>query len=444
MIKIFLKKLLWAIGILLGSICIGAVLLILVYSLPIENIREHATEFVRLQAEEGDYPTWVKNDTTSWADGWTDAVMINTATYDGDETTIEKALLNPHGDFNTEEGQYARTAVLYYILNGFTQDYAITYGRYWHGYNVILKPLLSFLNLYEIRWLNAFVSCICIALILVGFYKRFGHLRYAMAFLGALVFLNPIVMRVSMQFNTVFYVIMLEYIVALYFGDMLEKKGLFDYLFLISGILVAYFDLLTYPVAALGMLLILAVLMYKEKPETPTAKSKHKTAKKQLELKPILFRVLKWSSIWIFGYVGMWVGKWVVASIFTDENIIASAIDSIKFRSGTYISESQSFTWGEMFRRNFIWCFDENAILFKMFLLIAVAILVTLLINKKLVMKFNFAIVITMLIFCLMPIARYIIASNHSYIHYWFTYRECVVIVMAALSTVLGGLSIKS
>lgn len=47
---------------------------------------------------------------------------------------------------------------------------------------------------------------------------------------------------------------------------------------------------------------------------------------------------------WGIGYVGMWMGKWVIASLFTDENIIYDAVKQIKFRSGnTYKEETYTY-----------------------------------------------------------------------------------------------------
>ena len=49
---------------------------------------------------------------------------------------------------------------------------AFTYGRYWHGYLVILKPLLFIFNYYQIRWLNTIIGCSLISIIMIGFYKN--------------------------------------------------------------------------------------------------------------------------------------------------------------------------------------------------------------------------------------------------------------------------------
>lgn len=69
---------------------------------------------------------------------------------------------------------------------------------------MILKPLLFIFNYYQIRWLNTIIGCSLISIIMIGFYKKFGSCKYALAFAASVLFLNPVVMRGSLQYNTVF------------------------------------------------------------------------------------------------------------------------------------------------------------------------------------------------------------------------------------------------
>ena len=75
-----------------------------------------------------------------------------------------------------------------------------------------------------------------------------------------------------------------------------------------SGILVAFFDLLTYPIAALGMLLVLQLLMFESN-----------------FIKDVI-RAARSSIVWIIGYLGMWCGKWVVASLLKTINLTTGII----------------------------------------------------------------------------------------------------------------------
>lgn len=418
----FIKECVWIIVILIVSILTGTVLMIASYALPTEPMKMHARETISMMADEGDDYKWILKDFTSMAANFTDSLMINTAVYDGKESLLEKALLNPR----TNYAEGTQTRKLINALQDVPGGDAFTYGRYWHGYLVILKPLLFIFNYYQIRWLNTIIGCSLISIIMIGFYKKFGSCKYALAFAASVLFLNPVVMRGSLQYNTVFYVIMIEYIFALYKGDSLEKKGRYDLIFLMSGILVAFFDLLTYPIAALGMLLVLQLLMFESN-----------------FIKDVI-RAARSSIVWIIGYLGMWCGKWVVASLLTDENIIADAIGEVLFRTGTDTgTEEWIFSWRELFRGNFIWIYGENAVLFKMFVIMLVAGVIALLIGKNLQIHFKMSTVVILLLFCMIPVARFIVFSNHSFMHSVFTYREGMIYVMAALCAGFSGLKLK-
>ena len=418
--KTHIKTCVWTVGILIAAVCLGTTLMILAYLLPVDAMRQNAKESIEMQLAEDDSYKWIEKDTTSRSDEGTDALMIATAVYDGEESLIEKALLNPRIFY--EEG--SSTWILASSLMGVENSSEVTYGRYWHGYLVILKPLLLLFNYNNIRWINTVVGCTLIAVILVGFVKRFGCYKYALSFIVAVLFLNPIVMRASLQYNTVFYAIMLEYIVALYWGDRLEQKGRFKYIFLISGILVPFFDLLTYPIAALGMLLILQFLLFED------------------TLKNNIIMAVKGGVLWLVGYLGMWGGKWIVASLFTDENIIADAINQVILRTGI-----SADTYGRNFLlngiiQNLFWLRAENAILFKMTVLVIIAAIAALLICKIAKIKLKPAFIIIMTLFCFIPIVRYVVVCGHSIGHAWFTYREFMVAIMAIMCMLLNSIEI--
>ncbi len=419
--KKHVKTCAWTVGILIAAVCLGTALMILVYLLPVDAMRQNAKESIEMLLEEDDYYFWTEKDKTSQSDGFTDSLMIHTAIHDSDKSLIEKALLNPRASYNEEGSQALK---LYNTLMGVEADSETTYGRYWHGYLVILKPLLLLCNYNSIRWINTIVGCALIAVILLGFAERFKSYKYALSFIAAVLFLNPIVMRTSLQYNTVFYIIMLEYIVALYWGNRLERKGRFKYIFLISGILVAFVDFLTYPLAALGMLLILQLLLFDD------------------TLKNNIIRAVKGGALWIVGYLGMWGGKWIVASLFTDENIIADAVNQLIIRSGIKTVEYDNRFLFAAVPQNSFWLYEENAILFKMALFVIVAVIAALLIRKKASIKLNPAFIITMILFCFIPIGHYVILGNHSYMHSWFTYRESVVWIMALMCTLFNSIEI--
>ena len=82
--------------------------------------------------------------------------------------------------------------------------------------------------------------------------------------------------------------------------------------------LIGYLDLLTYPVAALGI--PLAVFLSISKGPAFLEQCK---------------RVIISSVAWGFGYFGIWAGKWLIGSIILKRSIIADATEQAKFRLST-------------------------------------------------------------------------------------------------------------
>lgn len=410
-----IKDFLGIIAVIAMSTLIGTIFLIVVYMLPVQNMYKNASETASTLMSEGDYYMWIPSDRTSQSDNFTDALMIQTAIYNGTESFVDKAMMNPRISY---EGS-SIIENLEKTVNNERGGVRTTYARYWHGYLIILKPLLLLFNYSSIRWINTVVSCFLVAVILIGFYKYFKDFRYALAFTSSIVFLNPIVMRASLQFNTVFYVIMFEYIIALYQGEMLEKTKKFNLIFLLSGILVAFFDLLTYPIAALGMLLILQFLMFES------------------NIVNNITRMIKSSIIWGMGYGGMWSSKWIIATLLTGENAISDAIENAKFRTGTNVGSGSTFSVLGMLKNNFFWFDGQSAILFKILILTIIMVVIILCLMKKIKIEINILHIIMLLLFCLIPIGRYMILKNHSFIHGFITYREGMVYVMAGVCLIL-------
>ena len=72
------------------------------------------------------------------------------------------------------------------------------------------------------------------------------------------------------------------------------------------GIVVSYFDFLTYPLVTLGVPLCLLLILQADK-ITYLQKIKN---------------IISLSIAWVIGYLGMWAMKWMIGSIATHKNIL--------------------------------------------------------------------------------------------------------------------------
>ena len=203
--------------------------MVLVYCIPTSWIRENVESSIEVMENEGGYPIYFFYRHSSIIDIHTDKLM-----YEG---------LMPVRDYH----------------NPVQDSMGVnSYPRYWHGYQVILRPLGIFFQVQEVRYLCMrafhllfFWSAWLIPKKAKPLYAMFYVLTVAS---GYIVFLP-----VCFQFATTFLVLVVSLIVFLSKYDkdkpLPEMKWLLY--FFIVGMAENFFDFLTYPILTLGIPLVL-------------------------------------------------------------------------------------------------------------------------------------------------------------------------------------------
>lgn len=167
------------------------------------------------------------------------------------------------------------------------------------------------------------------------------------------------------------------------------------------GIAVAYFDFLTYPVAAFGIPAILTMIIY-----DGNWKEKIKT-------------VILLGICWVIGYLGMWAGKWVISSIVLNKNVFVEAFSRITVHSSeTYMEGVNIGAFGALWK-------NVKVLLKWPYFLMGFFFLVYYL--RKIVCNFKFTGLIQctpFVIICFIPCIWIMILSSHSAWCYWYTYRN--------------------
>lgn len=388
---------------------IGTALLWAVYCLPVDSIEHH----VRLSAvtiqEEGTYPrlySWC----SSQLDNWTDSIMLLEASDATEASTLEKAMLAYRGSI--DNCNPSETFVAHYIQNvEFTR--IAEYPRYWHGYLVVLKPLLSFFNYSTIRIINGVIQLVALILVCV-LMKRKDLTPYIIPYILCYLMLMPIALTKCFQFSSCYYVFTVGVIALLILKDSARLK-LAYLVFLNIGILTAYIDFLTYPIATYGVPAIISVVL---------SRNDH--------LEEKLIGIVRNGFFWCLGYGGMWGAKWVISSITIGNNVFANAMDAFTSRTSTVSSDG--LTQYSVFN-----CELMNYTRFIQTPFIILVIIFSIYILFKYIRRYNFeykcALTISLpyTILSFAPVVWYAFATNHSYIHYWFTNKACVVTLMALL-----------
>lgn len=397
--------------IIIIAVCafMGVAALAVTYLLSQDAMRENVQQSSIILYKEGlDIQLWEGIEETM-LDTYTDGLLLNvsyTVTDDGLsdillDTWVEVDGTNPMNSF--------------YEVNVLSNDNYIvkTYGRYWHGYQIILRPLLVFFTYSDIRQINMILQ-LTLVFVLICLLVKSENRRFIIPFFVMYIFLSPVSLFSSLQYSPCFYIMMIALIALLglqkYFNDTTR-----NYVFLMAGILTAYFDLLTYPLITLAVPLIACLGSDCDR----FINTKNRGVK----------NILSYSASWLIGYMGMWSSKWIIASILTEENIIGDALEQIEFRSGYF---TKGYTYIETLKRNLGIC--NRNVFFTMVICLAVYILAFTIKNR---IKINIKLLpcIGMILFVSMyPFMWYFLTKNHSCGHSYFTYRELAISVFGVLT----------
>lgn len=397
---------------LLGAVVIGTVLMMTVYFLPDKRISQNVFESATIFENEGEGPKiWYFYNTAR--DNYTDAIMLLIASNDSEGSIVDRALKSQWYQTVDEEGNLSHPGPSLIELSKNNPSSVVEtseYSRYWHGYLIWLKPLLCLFNYQTIRWINLIIQLIIDVIIISKLFRmkyRIMSLGYALNML----LLSPVTCGFSLQYSSCWYLFSLGTLMMICMKN--REIGFEKYIlgYTIIGILTSFFDFLTYPITTLFVPLVFYFLF----------------TSKEGELKFQIKTTVEICLSWGIGYLFMWAGKWIVASILTDKNVMNEAFNSLLYRTGG----------GE---GSIIMSCARNvaAFLINPVTIVAIAVLIILIVKNKLAIKDNFINnkSLIFLIIAIMPFVWYIVAKGHSYQHFWFTFRNLIVTLLAGYAMV--------
>lgn len=381
----------------------GTVLLLIVNALPTGRMQKHIAESTSVMEAEGDYPMLMNGYISSRLDNFTDSIMLVTSANKADANLVDRTV-NMYR-VNYEDKRPSEVLVAYgrgkagYTVSG--------YPRYWHGYQLALKPLLLIFNYQEIRYVNMCVQLLLISFIVAIMWKKNMKL-YVLPYVIMIFSLMPISVALSLQFSAVFYVTNISVLLLLFWFESIQATENTLAFFLGVGMATSFFDFLTYPLVTCGIPLVFYFIL-----------------KKKGSFLSDFWETIQYGFIWAVGYGGMWAGKWIIGSILLRKNIINDAIAAIFNRTS-----SEDYGRKEAILNNMSAMFETPM---KYIFLLSVLVLFFSLVmkmvrDKKIYLK-NFH----YLLIAAIPFVWYMVLANHSCVHFWFTYRELSIFIFAIL-----------
>ena len=399
------KDLLKGLLLVLGSAVLGTALLAACSLIPAERLQQHLVESAELMQEETLYQK-ITPLCTSQLDNFTDSIMLKTAADDTKDTPLRRAMMAYSG---TISGMDAYSSLIAHYVQGQPYEGSSGYYRYWHGYQIWLRPLLFLMNYRILRKVNRMVQallCLLVCVLLFRRKKRAAAFAYGMAYL----MLMPLALGKSLQFSCCYYLYTIGSLILLCMSEEQRKRNA-GFVFLGLGIALAYFDLLTYPAAVFGIpALVCLVLDPADTPEMQTG------------------RMIRQGVCWAAGYAGMWSLKWVLAAWITGENALTNAANEAAFWT-SHSGKQEGLSVRICLQQN-IQAFFDTPVRYLAAAFLAVAVFWA---WKKGVFRQNGWVLRLMpyAAAACVPLLWYLLLTNHSMWHSWFTNKACVVLFLA-------------
>lgn len=397
--------------------------------MPNGKIQHHVTRSMEKGDLQSDYPHAILPIKQAQMDNFTDALILNQAYCINRGNLLNSMMLLPRADY----GMVDQTANLQHLLQGESGQQMITYPRYWHGSTFLMRYLLVVFDYPAIRLILYILSSLLFAVLLLALWKTDGRIA-VMAVITSFLLLYGFVMQFSIQF---FPVLALALIGSIVVCRWLYNPGKVSLCLFIVGSLTAYFDLLTVPLLTFGLPITLFCYFRGRMRQTALMAANSAANEKIISVSFLshgqypfgkdIVQATRMGLAWAVGFGLTWISKWLIATLTTPVNVFLDAFGKVSERAG---AQSDN-VWGlaDFSRWHAV---TSNAQLLPYKVLIIIILLLALLaivrFNKK-----GWKTSLLLLGISLLPYVWYFVVANHSYQHWWLTYRAQMFSVTALL-----------
>lgn len=422
-----IKKLIFYVEIFIVTVFILLLLLILTAKIPRERIVEslrRTTNQLSITNQDGEIIELMKGKPYTTTHIYADMILLNIIYSVNSEKPLDSIMeCSYYSVDNGKEILYDFNQIIEEDKQANTQ-----YMRYWHGSMSIIRPLLVYFDLDGIYKINAIVLTISALALLVLLLKT-KIKELVIAYVLGLIMCSVAVVPFCLEYYWTFLIMFIVSILSIVWN----KKGKnLNALFLITGMVTCYLDFLSTEIIT-GLIPIILILTIRYK------QNKISNLKEGLQfcVASMLF--------WGVGYVGMWLAKWLIASIVLQVNAWEYVKTDMQYRiNGTGYEHITN-------RLQNISNLPQRAILSNIRLLfpyeivrklelgkiiiICIFVMEAMLIRKREWRKLWFSALLLMI--ATIPYFRYSILPSHSYTHCFFTFRSQMISIMAIFLAII-------
>lgn len=308
-------------------------------------------------------------------DYYTDNIMVSECFVADGKGVIDESMNAPYYEPYTED--YSSDSQVKY------------YGRYWHGYKTTLRPMLAFFDIRQIYTIDTVILWTLFALCIWLMYRKLDAV-ISLIFALSVLMVGFVYVGSCLQYTTCFMLMLIFTAFSLMTPKGWLTRNHLCITMFTAGAVTVYFDFLTTPLLTLCMPLAVALLRI--------------NPSRGLRLCALGV------TCWFLGYAGLWLMKWVLASVLTGENILANACSQLILRSG-----------GEL-------DFEPNMHLRMVYLagiplagaVVAATVAVVWSSSRTVDAGRRYG---WLLMLSLLPPVWLLVAANHSLTHFWFVWR---------------------
>lgn len=394
--------------------------LTMVAMIPKNNIKQHMEESSDILLERSVFFYMNENDYASRIDRYADSILLNIAYSYNNKQPLKSVMQSAYYyDSTRNENENLKTTVTEHTQPN--KDYI----RYWHGSNIIVRPLLLFTNVNGIYTLNAIFIVSLLLITLIHLWKRINKAA-ATCMLISCIATSIWYVPFSLEYTWNIIIMFIASISSTYIYK--KSSNALICFFIIIGNITAYFDFLSTETLTFAVPIIcLLLLKHKENPlynKTDYLKS-----------------TFHCGTSWLTGYISAWLMKWTIASIVLQTNVFQVALQQANTRiSGDTANLSFVKQTIATLTRNIVCVFpfsymQEHALL-ATFITVGIIGIFYYLFKKQQ----NADLSTILFLIAMIPYVRFILISNHSYLHYFFTYRAQLTSIFAVGLAIIYGI----
>lgn len=387
-------------------------MLVLVAKIPRSAIQENVAESAEYLCEGELFGMRVEGVQGSKIDRYADSILVAIAYQYDEEHPLESVMWS---SYYYTEWMNENDNLLEAVTKGYEANQQ--YLRYWHGSNVIVRPLLLLFNIQEIYVLNGVVLAALIIILLAVLIRR-KALIPAIGVAAGLILTSVWYVPFSVEYTWTYLLMLIMSIIGLKLAFAGRWKCL-GFFFLIGGMLTNYVDFLTTETLTLLVPLLLILWVDRHQNQEKTIKSLFVDAGKA-------------AGTWGCGYAGMWVMKWLMASAVLGENVLPYVSGHIEERLGNTEVAQWKYMPGALIRNlSCLFPLEYGALgAVTGIALLLLVIYIGYVYHKEDICR---NCVLLYALVGLVPYLRYIVLLNHSYLHFFFTYRAQMATVVAVV-----------